>query len=320
MGEEGGEMMEDSSWHGQREWLCPASVPNLTATAVTFQIAKRVFLMGNNKTAPTPQHAIHRFFSNWPGHMTYHDPSTGHRATILRTFKCGSKTLGFYLKDTLAPRNGGSVYKSLRWKDFPNDNAKTGCIVSSFRDPVSHFLSGLGEVESRRRRRKELDYEKLPMPSTQRFLAFLDFLLHGSWLSGPLRHNHNSERKLIGHVFPQSGHLVHLHSIHKNMSGFIDMQNIADETVTTLRDTCGLPGPIPELVKTKKHRKVGGLDDFLKQLWSDANSDVASDEIRRAFESICLLNAVDYACLDSELKEPAPILCQRAFRTHLPVW
>lgn len=61
-----------------------------------------------------------------------------------------------------------------------------------------------------------------------------------------------------------------------------------------------------------------GLDSVLTELWENANAGVASGEVQRAFQSICLLNAVDYACLAPELKELPPSICWDTFQKYLP--
>jgi hypothetical protein len=47
--------------------------------------------------------------------------------------------------------------------------------MTAFRDPVSHFISGLGQqIEIRRKGHPNpFEYERLPLPSQERFLAFV---------------------------------------------------------------------------------------------------------------------------------------------------
>ena len=96
------------------------------------------------------------------------------------------------------------------------------------------------------------------------------------------------------------------------------MKDIDAKFADVLKDSCIMPDTIPPLTKTKSHAKVKGLDSVLKNLWNDANGGVASGEVQRAFQSICLLNAVDYACLAPELKELPPSICWDTFQQYLP--
>lgn len=297
---------DGSSWKAQQEWLCPTRVPNLDATATTFRIAQQIFL--GNETSELPRRATDRFFSHWPGHMLYEDLDTNKTALALRTYKCGSMTLLSYFQDSLQPL--GSFSTSLLWKDYPKQ--RQGCIVTSFRDPVSHFISGLGEIENRRERRPKktaFEYEKLPLPSQERFLAFVEFVLMGGW-----RYRMKNPR-LYAHVFPQSGYFVSLHSVNHTVSSYVDMYNIQDGTRAALIDDCKLPDVIPKFNTTVKHHKVDGLDSLLKDLRA---KETWIPRIHRAFEAVCILNAIDYACLAPELGESPPVVCSRAFQKYLP--
>ena len=297
------------SWEAQQEWLCPKRVPNLDATSTTFRIAQQFFL--GNETPELPRQAADRFFSHWPGHMLFEDPDTNKTALALRTYKCGSMTLLSYFRDSLGPL--GSFSTSLFWKDYPKQ--RQGCIVTAFRDPVSHFISGLGEIENRRERRPKktaFEYEKLPLPSQERFLAFVEFVLRGDWRFRRL----NKNPRLYAHVFPQSGYFVSLHSVRHTVSSYLDMHNIQDRTREALIEDCQLPDTVPKFNTTVKHHKIDGLDSLLKELWTNETS---IPRIHRAFEAVCILNAVDYACLAPELREPPPEVCARAFQKYLPL-
>ena len=307
-------------WEKQKEWLCGNRVPNLEAAAKTFHTAQNVFLPDENVEL-LHREATDRFFSHWPGHITYRESDTNHRATALRTYKCGSMTINNYFQNMLSTL-GGDVNTSLYWKDFPQHDEGLGCIVSSFRDPVSHFLSGLGEVEARtthqikaRKGKPEASYERLKEATPERFLAFLRFLLDGEWLRVKKFRNNII---FLGHVYTQSGHLLHLNSVNKTITKFINMEDIDKNFVEVLEDSCSMPDTLPPLTETKRHAKIMGLDSVLTELWENANAGVASGEVQRAFQSICLLNAVDYACLAPELKELPPSICWDTFQKYLP--
>mmetsp|Transcript_19038 Transcript_19038/g.34478 ORF Transcript_19038/g.34478 Transcript_19038/m.34478 type:complete len:304 (-) Transcript_19038:139-1050(-) len=296
--------MLGTSWEAQQEWLCPNRVPNLNATATTFRIAQQIFL--GNCTPELPRQAADIFFSHWPGHMLFEDPDTNKTALVLRTYKCGSMTLLSYFRDSLGPL--GSFSTSLVWKDYPK--LRKGCIMTAFRDPVSHFISGLGEIEIRRKGHPNpFEYERLALPSKERFLAFVVFVLRGDWrlrMYNP---------RLYAHVFPQSGYLLSLHSVNQTVSSYVDMHHIQDGARKALIEDCQLPATIPRFNTTVKHLKIDGLDSLLKNLWANETS---IPRIHRAFEAICVLNAIDYACLAPELREPPPEVCANAFQKYLP--
>lgn len=296
-----------------KEWLCPARVPNLTATAITFRMAQDVFL--NKETHQVPPNAtiVDAFFSHWPGQLILQHMNT--TAIALRTFKCGSITLKAYIQNTLRSSLPDSEFQtSFKVNTFPPHH--NGCIVTAFRDPISHFISGLGEVECRRWRRRhrlnatnELEYyETLPILSQERFLAVVNFILTGGWFPNPSYYDNCCN--VMAHVFPQSGYLVHLSRLKKNITSFVNLNSIQADFQQALIHDCALPTNIPPVAITKTHGKVPGLNDFLKSLWTLENDD---ERVVRALEAVCLLNAVDYACLVDQLQQPPPKICSRVY-------
>jgi len=304
---------QKNSWNGQKKWLCSALTPNLTATAITFRMAQRIFF-GRNVTLLASDTVINAFFSHWPGHYKFQDAHTNTTTLVLRTYKCGSMTLKAYLKDTLSSHISNSTFGTA----FPFDFFPTqhGCILTAYRDPISHFISGVGEVEYRHENVSTAGtYEALPKLSEDRFLGFMEFLLQGKWYNNPAFYQGNkSWRNIFSHVLPQSGYLVHLSFTNQSISSYIHLDDIEREFRDALIHDCGLPFNIPPVQHTKSHGKVAGLDEFLRKMW------VHTDNVRltRALEAVCLLHAMDYACLSAVLREPPPAICSRAYEKYLP--
>lgn len=333
-----------------KNWLCPKKVPNMEATGKVFQIAQNVFYKVNVPTIdnenknnnndkeniPFDKKLTKKYFSHWPGQASYIETDTGKVATFLRTWKCGSKTIQTYLRENAKydstnnnkkkkKKNPGQFITSLHWKDFPTNqqlqqksssSSIPTCIISSFRDPVSHFISGIGEIEARADKKYRIQnphddrYEKFAIGTEERFISFIDFLLRYEWDPAGLQSDYR-------HVFPQSGHLYTLNTIDRNVTRFVSMKNLAEEVRDSLINTCGISNVIEPPTEKGLHDKVKGLDDFLKNLWTNTTKGQTSKQVTTAFETICLLDAVDYACLASELQDPPPEFCMKVYEQYL---
>ena len=303
--------------------LCPNKVPNMDVTTQVFQIAQDIFYKANPPMDKVPYNdtLTKKYFSHWPGHVSYIEKSTGRQAAFLRTWKCGSWSLQHYLKKNADHFAGKVKYlASLTYDDFPKglqqqSSSSPDCIVSSFRDPISHFISGMGEIEIRLhwertpKTPQQNRFKKHPMVSEERFVAFIDFMLRYEW--DPVH--------VFRHVFPQSGHLYTLSSSNQTITRFISMKNLAEEVQDSLKTTCGIDSAIQPPKDKSLHKKVEGLDDFYRELWTNATIGEASPQATAAFEVICLLDAVDYACLESELPAPPPEFCIDVYERYLRI-
>ena len=213
-----------------------------------------------------------------------------------------------YLRKHLKASNA----ELLKWEDFPS-NEEHSCIISSFRDPVSHFISGFGELEIRRKGKKPAAlYESFELGSESRFLSFLTSLLDGDVFRAK---ELDDDINYMGHIYPQSGHLLWLSRVNKKITKLIHKDDINADSTTILKEECGIPYDLPLLSESYLHKKVGGQDALLYGLLDKANKGYATKQITRAFQSICLLNAIDYACLQPD---HVPRVCTETFTKHLP--
>lgn len=320
----------DLKWTETWEWLCPRGYPNLSAVPATYQLAQNVFyfdeirnitILPTDKKRGLNPYVRHNdtdwYFSHWPGHVSYTEKGTNRTAIFMRTWKCGNHYLNYYF-EKIKKEMGGIYNTSLVVVEFPTEIKNPACIVSAYRDPISHFLSGLGEFEARTRRRRKSPaysrrqrverFESFPLPSEERFISFVELLLRFDWVK-----KHGDYR----HVFPQSGYRSRLHALNRSITRLIPLHDLPQQAEHALRTTCGMSQIITAPTQKKEHTKIEGLEDFLKGLWKNVseNTGRVSGKLRRTFEAICLLDAVDYACLASALNPPS--FCARVYDEHL---
>ena len=322
-------------WTKMESWLCPGSVPNLTAAVSTFRIAQQVFLkrnesLPNRSDVPTLpyDYQIKEYFSFWPGHMLLRERETNKTTVVLRTYKCGSETIEEYFYHQLASL--GQVEAHVSWDEFLELGGRDSeCICSSYRDPMDHFFSGLGELEMRRT--KEIDlgripdkqlasYERLHVLSVDRLVGFVDFLLRGEWFKRALSDGMDVPYHWLdfGHVLPQSGFLVWLHSINRTISTYIPLANLTNSLPPSLEENCGLPNGLPPVETMRLHDKVPGLSNVHKKFWANGSATALSGASRLPIiHALCLFHAMDYACLAPLLKVPPPEVCADAFVKYL---
>lgn len=328
-------------WEKTQQWLCPNQSLNLTAAVQTFRRAQEIGLSSlgpaeePSAVINTPTGTIRKFFLHWPGHVSIRDKSTNRIATFLRTYKCGSITLRDYFERVLKPasENYDSFHTSLYYRGFVRTNLgeSSSCICTTFRDPIDHFFSGLQELEMRRNTNpwkkkvtKLAPYEKLELISKERFFAFVDYLLSGEWIDIYKYHDGFFDFD-FGHVLPQSSYLHYLQKKHgRDISSFVDMYSIAETIPSVLNETCGFKREtIPPVIEKKTHKKLPGMSSLHKSIWANATTSSGNslgqdyELFYYKLEALCLLHAVDYACLANVLKDPLPKICEIAFEKYL---
>jgi hypothetical protein len=335
--DEGLSVPPSHDWTKMESWLCPGRVPNLTAAVTTFRMAQQVFLKRNESlfnfsdmpTYPYDPAIKEYYFSFWPGHMLLRRRETNKTIAFLRTYKCGSETIEEYFNNQLSFL--GHTEGRVLWDKFLELGGRDSeCICSSYRDPMDHFFSGLGELEMRRAKdfakgkipeERVASYERLHILSVDRLVGFVDFLLQGEWFkymrSGMEPPFHSME---FAHVFPQSGYLVGLHSINRTITAYIPLANLSNSLPTVLEENCGLPNGLPPVNKVKIHDKVPGLSNVYKKFWANGSATALSGTSRLPIiHALCLFHAMDYACLAPLLKVPPPEVCAEAFVKYLLV-
>lgn len=315
------------NWSKTKSWLCPHRVPNLTAAVATFQLAQQLGLKGGGRAdvnlSAVKSSDIQQYFSFWPGHVFLREKKTNKTATFLRTYKCGSETIEEYFKQISFL---GEVEEHVDFQAFVKSAAKDSeCIGSIFRDPMDHFFSGLGELELRRIKwrigSQELaEYEKIDVLSADRVIAFTEFLLRGDWFE----YQRDEAKKVpyhwldFGHVFPQSGYLVWLHSLNRTVYPFVQLHSLSRSLPLELEQKCGLMKGLPAVAKIRLHDKVEGMSEVHRRFWANGSVAALSRTARlHIVQALCLFHAMDYACLASVLEMPPPEICLHAFEKHL---
>lgn len=331
-------------WVTIQQWLCPRQVPNLTAAAITFRHAQRIGLP-LTPVARLSRNATDAFYSHFPGHTMISTTINETRRTslFLRTKKCGSMSIIFYLKELKKTFPGGKSSSTLALADhLPSSD----CLIAVVRDPISHFFSGLGQMEvnfirdlkTRRARFSRRDepahkdkdssvptygnFESLPQLSVLRFLSLMEFLLRGTWAHVFVNVLDNA--KLYGdidtgsfsHLFPQAGYFVQLAQVNRTISYYIQMEDLPGPTIpNVLHDQCGFPPPGAVFPNTAHfpHKKVHGLNQLHKKIF--ALGSTGGGAFNYVVQALCLVHAMDYACL-AEVLQP-PEVCRKTFEEVL---
>ncbi|GFH62044.1 hypothetical protein CTEN210_18520 [Chaetoceros tenuissimus] len=195
------------------------------------------------------------------------------------------------------------------------------CIYTAIRDPISHFLSGYNEIETRllgswnktNSGKREIAPYHFRVPYNQtspglhrkRFRGFVEDLLLETPVFG--------REVMYLHISAMSRVLIDLKKYNYTLTGYIpELQNITSAWPAFMASTC--PNfysveTIPSLHIGGQHKSSSdlfGLYAAAKQVWKE------SGPFSRA---LCLLHAFDYACFEN-LPDGIPFLCQSVYQDH----
>eukprot|EP00537_Pseudo-nitzschia_pungens_P018487 CAMPEP_0172409498 /NCGR_PEP_ID=MMETSP1061-20121228/76397_1 /TAXON_ID=37318 /ORGANISM="Pseudo-nitzschia pungens, Strain cf. pungens" /LENGTH=448 /DNA_ID=CAMNT_0013145653 /DNA_START=220 /DNA_END=1566 /DNA_ORIENTATION=- len=279
---------------------------------------------------------------DWGTSIFHGTNNQGHRfATLyLKIWKCGNNQIRWMEKKLFHKYNGTYVSSSMRLYEAITSYLYTynpknrtlnynfadtppPCIYTAIRDPISHFLSGYNEIETRQLEgynnssvfpvnATSAPYHiDVPYSSTspwlrkKRFVAFVrDVLLEEKVLAS---------HHVYSHFYSMSRILHTLMKYNLTLTSYIpSLSNLTTTWPEFVSSTCPGAPPLdeyPHMTKQGQHKSSKdqlGLYDAAKEVWSDGGP------IAR---SLCLLQAFDYACFE-DLPEGVPDLCREVFRDY----
>jgi hypothetical protein len=204
-----------------------------------------------------------------------------------------------------------------------NAPSKAPCIVTTMRDPVSHFIAGHNEMECRTERDNRLQnqsallFNRHKLGSTQRFEQFVV-----DHLGGPKREGWIQPSKDVqpGHICSMSGILNMLAERGLKLTSCLpSLSNLGETWPTFVQDTC--PGLSESITSTPmrltgQHRHTSSVSPACK-----AAKNVWEEEGATA-RALCVLHAMDHACWEN-LPDGIPSVCvdvhaSRTFIDGLP--
>lgn len=264
----------------------------------------------------------------------------------IRIWKAGNDQIRNWLGSTLR------VYKEWNgWFSLPptkharlhHRQEQSACIVTAIRDPISHFLSGYNEIESRymgrisprgfsqmdkHRLEQRLKYVHYPAGSKQRFQQFV-----GDWLLSADCRQVMMDHWMYEHVFPTSRVLSELAELGLSLTAYLpSLDQLSTRWPTFLKQHCpGFDGAFsagadsdrnkanasllqnPHVLLSEQRMATSGQHDSSSdpyqtyqaalQVWEDQESTA---------KALCVLHVLDYACWIN-LPKGVPPLCQEVY-------
>jgi hypothetical protein len=315
-------------------------------------IVNRTFSNANGNGGPT--RTLSTFFAGdwgasiiYGGHANNINPSN-FTTLYVRIWKCGNdqirsmertlsttlaskgnkqKLTGTYLSDiTLWHGLDTSAYTSNNPKESSSDDSPIvpPCIYTVIRDPISHFLSGYNEAETR-----ILGYDLKVFSGGMRKYAWAPYLTavpysnsseslrrlrFSEYVKDLLREDETLSRHyMYSHSFSMSRILSILSRFNVTLTGYIPtLQNITSTWPNFISSTCpGAPSidMIPQMGTKGQHKSskdTTQLYKAAKDVWAEAGP------IAR---SLCMIHAYDYACWEN-LPDGIPNLCKDVYEKY----
>lgn len=324
-------------WPPLQHSLCGTGAPNLKLSSTLFELARteafenedpRVAVLSNASTTKK------NFFSGGYGADVFSGTNeNGERfhTVYTRIWKCANNQIRSLLKEISEQFHEGGIREiSLRksLQEIKNNESDPSfpkvCIYTAIRDPISHFLSGYNEIETRllgswiktnswEGGKREIAPYHFRVPYNQtspglqrkRFRGFVEDLLLETPAFG--------HEVMYWHVSAMSRVLVDLKKYNYTLTGYIpQLQNLTSKLPAFMASTCPnfySAETIPPVHIGGQHKSSGdpfGLYAAAKQVWKE------SGPFSRA---LCLLHAFDYACFEN-LPDGIPSLCRSVYQEH----
>jgi len=238
-------------------------------------------------------------------------------------WKCGNNNIRVNLNQTMPLSSHVSIYKRQKdyWPDYigGSQNIPKACVVTVVRDPITHFLSGYNEYETRLndevgtklRRDKNwignpVNFERFEFGTEARFEQFVvDFL------NGPRRDMLFDYWNNLYHMFSMTGVLTRFNQLYKRkLTGYLpSVTNLEENYPAFLKETC--PGVLPG----NAYRSWKKEDRFVHVSEADESGfHTAANSVwesgGRTSRALCLIHAIDYACFD---KIPVSYFCKKVY-------
>lgn len=305
-------------WPEVKNTICPARVPNKRISNTLFALARDE--MGLRQWNNPTQTSIHNFYARSDNSgFVYSSHSNNKTLVYMSIWKAGHNTILTWAEQYVQPLEGNFSFfhgNAQMKKILKNATADNTCIVTMIRDPVSHFLSGYNEIETRI---KDAEYSNPRMNSApkalfhrfhygtkQRFIQFVSDVLSVpstlGWIDYP---------KIEPlHIYAMSGTLWHLSQYDVQMSDYLPtMKDFQTQWPIFVYNSCpeilprNITAPFNIPNEHESSKDPYGTYKAAKDVWKEEGP------IARA---ICVLNVMDYACWD-HLPDGIPPLCQTVY-------
>lgn len=305
----------DHLWSDIKKKLCPKMVPQVGLTGTLFSLARDE--MGLRQWNSSNAKSIEGFYRNSPGPGFSYTTSKGKTVIYMNTWKAAHETILLWAKRNVRPLEGEFRYK---FEVIPvlNDSSKDPCIVTMIRDPVSHFLSGYNEIDTRimeneyNQTRSRMAtapkalFHRFHYGTKQRFEQFVADILS---VPDTLGWTDFLKTEPL-HFYSMSATLHLLEKCGVRMTAFLpSMENFSKKWPKFVYKSC--PGILPENTTASFHTRSShesskdlyGIYKAAKDVWNEGGPTA---------RAICVLHSMDYACWEG-LPDGIPVLCKEVY-------
>ena len=309
----------EKTWPDIQKALCPEMVPNVSSTDILFTLARdEVGLRQWNGT----EKSIQDFYVDSARLTTgfvYRSPENK-SFVYMSIWKAAHEAIVAWGEQTIKPLSGFyQVPQKPALRKFIVDSTDP-CIVTMVRDPVSHFLSGYNEIETRIKQAEYKQHDRMktaPKALFHRYhygtkARFEQFV--ADILSQPYSLGWN-EFDLVEplHFYSMSGALHLLSTFGAKMTAYLPtMENFLVEWPKFAFNTCpeALPGNVTAPFNASSSH-LSSKDPFkiyeaAKNVWNEGGPTA---------RAICVLQAIDYACWEN-LPDGIPLLCKEVYASR----
>ena len=305
----------DRVWTDVKKKLCPNMVPRVELTGALFSLARDE--MGLRQWKFPNVQSLDTFYRNSPGPGFSYTSPKGKTLIYMNTWKAAHEAILLWAKRNVRPLEGDFHYK-FDAMQILNDSTIDPCIVTMIRDPVSHFLSGYNEIDtrimeseynqthSRMATAPKALFHRFNYGTKQRFEQFVADIL-----SVPDTLGWTDYHKIEPlHLYSMSATLHLLDKCGARMTTFLpSMNNFLKKWPKFVYNSC--PGILPENITAPFHthsshessKDLYGIYKAAKDVWYEGGPTA---------RAICVLHAMDYACWE-DLPDGIPQLCKEVY-------
>jgi len=305
----------DKLWPHIKDSLCPAMVPNTDLTDAIFAIARDE--VGLRQWNGTDQ-SLSYFYKGSPDPTGFVYTSPENKTMVyMSIWKVAHETVEVWARRNVEPLEGDFRVTSKPVLRKLLQEAPDACILATIRDPISHFLSGYNEVDTRVLEREHDPiharmrdapkglYHRYHYGTKQRFEQFVADILSQPYTLGW------SDFPLVQplHFYSMSGALYLLGQYGVNLTSFLpSIENLGNAFPKFALQAC--PGVLPENITHdvtvaesghESSKDKFGIYKAAKDVWTEGGSTA---------RALCVLHAIDYACWENM---EIPALCKEVY-------
>lgn len=305
-------------WPSIKEALCPSMAPNVNLTDALFSLSRDQIALRQWNSTNT---SLLEFYQSVPYQTCFVYKSPEKKTFIyMAVWKAAHETIREWGNRKVQPLAG--TYRLLGKEQLQTVLKKTAdpCIVTVIRDPISHFLSGYNEIDTRilegeynsHARMKDSPkalFHRYHYGTKQRFEQFVADILSQPYTLGW------KDFPLVEplHFYSMSGTLWLLSESGAQMTAFLpSIHNLDEDWPKFAYNSC--PGILPENITGPFHvashhsssKDKFGIYKAAKDVWNEGGPTA---------RAMCVLQAMDYACWDN-LPDGIPSLCREVFSSR----